>query len=93
MDGNQLQDYTHMIISVFLHLLFTLQSKFYLSDNCLECLLHILQYFVFTLQLIVSTEVFEAFVEQFPGTLYLAKKWIGINQDQFIKYVACPKMS
>lgn len=42
-------------------------------------------------QLILSADNFQVFVDLFPKTLYKVKKLIGFDKDQFIKYVCCPK--
>jgi len=38
-----------------------------------------------------KVDVLVKFAQSLPQTLYLAKSYIGLGQDEFEKFAACPK--
>ena len=82
---------TSPAISMFVHLLFSWKMVFNISDKCLDVLLHLIVFFLKTVQLIVNSADLQSFIDNFPGTIYKSKRAIGIDQDDFIKYVCCPQ--
>ena len=54
-----------------------------ISDNALEILLEFLGAFFDSLATVIAAS--------FPKSLHLLKKQLGIDQDEFMKYVVCPK--
>lgn len=75
---------------MFVHLLFAWQTKFSISDNCVDTLLNIVLYFLTTLQFVFGFESFCHIVDLFPGTLYKARKLLNLHVDEFVKFVVCP---
>ena len=64
---------------------------FSISDSCLESLLSIIGYFFTLCQLALGKDLFGSVVEEFPSTVYKARRYVGLEKDEFIKFIACPK--
>ena len=80
-----------IIIAVFCRLLFAWKSFQSISDNCFERLLKIIQFFLQLLQLVLDSQLFQQILDIFPFTIYKLKKVIGLDHDNFIKFICCPK--
>lgn len=79
------------IVIVFCHLLYSWKTIMNVSDSCFECLLKIISYFIQLMKLITSAETLDMLLEIFPRTIYKIKRLLGLDRDDFIKYVCCPK--
>jgi hypothetical protein len=62
---------------------------FSISDNGMEFLLAGLKHLFESFSL--SSNLFPGLAVDFPGTLYCLKKQLGLEKDNFKKYVVCPK--
>ena len=60
-----------------------------ISDNALEILLEFLRAVFDSLTTVVPA--IGSFASLFPKSLYLLKKQLGIDKDEFVKYFVCPK--
>lgn len=69
------------------------QSVCKLSDNGLEWLLQFLFQFLKVLSDLSGGEYLAELVTIIPSSLYLLRKFAGLDRDSFIKYAVCPKCS
>ena len=60
-----------------------------ISDNALEILLEFLRAVFDSLATVIPS--IGSFAALFPKSLHLLKKKLGIDKDEFMKYVVCPK--
>ena len=60
-----------------------------ISDNALEILLEFLRAVFDSLATVIPS--IGSFAALFPKSLHLLKKQLGIDKDEFMKYVVCPK--
>ncbi|CAH3161327.1 unnamed protein product [Pocillopora meandrina] len=84
-----LQDSFNCIIRWILLVLCLWSSFSVISDNAMEILLEFLRAVFDSLATVVPG--IGSFAALFPKSLHLLKKQLGIDQDNFIKYVVCPK--
>ena len=54
-------------------------------------LLTFLRMFITMIGTVAKVESVVKFAQSLPQTLYMAKSYIGLGQDEFEKFVACPK--
>lgn len=80
----------HQVLSVFIHLLFAWQMTFSASDNSVDRLLNIIRYFLTMLQFVFGFDGFCQIIDLFPGTLFKARRFLRLDKDEFVKFVACP---
>ena len=66
------------------------QLMSHVSDNGLEWLLSFIYQFLRVINLTVES-VLKHILVMFPTTMYMVRKLIRIDRDNFTKYVACPK--
>ncbi len=78
-------------LTAFIHLLFVWQMAFVVSDNCLKILLAIIGYLLTTLQIAIGGNHLQAILDTFPATLHKARKFVGFDKDEFVKFIVCPK--
>ena len=69
--------------------LFLWQTLYKVSDHGILVRLQFFQLFLTMIANVAKVDVLVKFVQSLPQTLYLAKSYIG--QDEFEKFVACPK--
>lgn len=79
------------LIFWFVYFLLIWQATCHLSDNGLAWLLRFLVSWLKVLGIEVSNEVFEQLILTFPGSLYLVRKFLNVDRDDFTKFVVCPK--
>lgn len=79
------------LIFWFVYFLLIWQATCHLSDNGLAWLLRFLVSWLKVLGIEVSNEVFEKLILSFPGSLYLVRKFLNLDRDEFNKFVVCPK--
>ena len=72
-------------------MVFAWQMTFSVSDNCVDSLLHIISYFLTMIQYTVGFQTLCGVAESFPKTFFKAKKFVGLDSDDFVKFVVCPK--
>ena len=77
------------VIIFICRLLMYFQVVHGLSDRVLQSLLHVL--FAILTEIAKISESLRNLSAAFPSTLYRLRKAIGINRDNFIKHVMCPK--
>ena len=87
----QEQGLVRSMILVFIHLIFAWQMTFSVSDRCVDSLLNIVRYFFTMMQFVFGINGFCEIVDAIPGTIYKARKFIGLEQDEFIKFIVCSK--
>ena len=90
-NGAQEQGLVRSMILVFIHLIFAWQMTFLVSDRCVDSLLNIVRYFFTMMQFVFGIDGFCEIVDEIPGTIYKARKFIGLDQDEFIKVIVCSK--
>lgn len=71
--------------------LFLWQTLYKVSDNGMLILLQFLRLFITMIGNVAKVESVVKFAQSLPRTLYMAKSYIGLGQDEFEKFVACPK--
>ena len=81
----------HSLLQWFLYCLLIWQSITHLSDNGLIWLLQMIFYFLEAINVHIPNEVFAELVAVFPCFLYMARKYLSVDRDNFTKYVVCPK--
>ena len=64
--------------------------KFHTSDACFDTILHIIGYLL-TMARLFFGQNFGEFVDMFPTTIFKTRKFAGLNTDEFVKFVVCPK--
>ena len=78
-----------------LYFLLIWQSITNLSDNgltwLLQLLLQLLFHFLQALNIHIPDEILAELIAVFPCSLYMVRKYLNINRDNFTKYVVCPK--
>jgi len=78
-----------ILVTWVLYFLVVWQAAVHLSDNGLEWLLRFFSKFFFVVGL--QSDFVAGIAAIFPGSLYLMRKYIGIDRDSFTRYVVCPK--
>ena len=81
----------HRVIHIFLYFLFLWQSLLRLSDAAISLMLMLMAKFLSYLGLCFGIEALQKLSEIFLCTLYCAKKCLGRLQEQFSRFVTCPK--
>jgi len=81
----------HGIIKKILTSIFLYQTISKTSDSSIAILLGVFRYFLFALINCAGIVKLKPILEQFPATLYSCKRLIGLESDQFIKWVICQK--
>ena len=71
--------------------LFLWQTLYKVSDHGMLILLKFLRLFITMIGNVAKVESVVKFAQSLPQTLYMAKSYIGLGQDEFEKFVACPK--
>ena len=61
------------------------------SDSSVEMLLGIFRFLIYLLHSILGLETVKPLLQSFPSTMYLAKKHVGNDRDEFEKFVVCQK--
>ena len=69
------------------------QTKFSISDSACEALLGIFRLMLCVVQVFINSEVLKSVLDNFPTSLYLIRKRLGIERDNFEKFVVCSKCS
>ena len=67
------------------------QSITNLSDNGLTWLLQSLFHFLQALNVHIPDEILVELIAVFPCSLYMVRKYLNLNRDNFTKYVVCSK--
>lgn len=83
--------FANTLLTVFIHLIFAWQMKFCVSDNSVDSLLGIVGYLLTMLQCIFGLDELCQLAENFPNTKHKARKTLGFDTDEFLKFVVCPK--
>lgn len=81
-------------VLVFWLLLFLVswQSGFSVTDSAVEMLLKFLSRFFWLVGTFAENSLIAELAKRFPNTLYKLRKHLGLlNNDDFVKYVVCPK--
>ena len=72
--------------------LFSWQCGFSVTDSAVEMLLKFLSRFFWVLGTFDENSAMALVAKRFPNSLYKLRKHLGIlNEDEFVKYVVCPK--
>ena len=72
--------------------LFSWQCGFSVTDSAVEMLLKFLSRFFWVLGTFDENSAMALVAKRFPNSLYKLRKHLGLlNEDQFLKYVVCPK--
>ena len=71
--------------------LFLWQTLYKVSDHGILVLLQVFRLFLTMIGNLAKVDVLVKIARSLPQTLYLAKSYIGLGQDEFEKFVACPK--
>ena len=69
------------------------QANCKISDNGLEWLLRFMFQFLHLLGVTCRCENLVAFCAMFPTSLFVLRKLVHLDRDDFVKYVVCPKCS
>lgn len=88
---NSLTDSNITLLLWLVHFLALLQKKHFLSDAALALLLTFFSIFFKVLSQL--SPQFSTFSKQFPSTVYMFHKILGIRKENFIRYVTCEKCS
>ena len=81
------------IIKAFILQLFAFQSCYSLSDNALQSVLNLISLFLSSLKVKLCINELASVLSDFPSTLHLARKEIGILENTAKKFVTCPNCS
>lgn len=81
----------HSLLQWMLYFLLLWQSITNLSDNGLTWLLQSLLHFLRALNVHIPDEILGELIAVFPCSLYMVRKYLNLNRDNFTKYVVCPK--
>ena len=90
------QSRTHKLTALVQWLVYFIlmwQSLCKLSDNGLEYLLQFFFQFFRILSNLSGCEYLEELMTIIPPSLYLLRKFVNLNRDNFVKYAVCPKCS
>ena len=71
--------------------LFTWQTLFRVSDVGINVLLSFIATFLTLLVSVFGLRPLQEFVQHLPRTVRIARRYLGGNFDNFIKFVSCPK--
>ena len=72
--------------------LFSRQCGFSVTDSAVEMLLKLLSRFFWVLGTFDENSAMALIAKRLPNSLYKLRKHLGLmNEDQFLKYVVCPK--
>lgn len=82
---------TLRITQLYLMFLFTWQAFFKVSDVGMNVLLAFIATFLAFLLRMFGASMLQGIVQQLPKTVYLARKYLGVHKDRFIKYASCPR--
>ncbi|XP_078703166.1 uncharacterized protein LOC144928530 isoform X3 [Branchiostoma floridae x Branchiostoma belcheri] len=77
-------------MTTFLLYLNVWKSKFNVSDSALAVLLAILKSFLLALGNMLNVKMVKSLATFFPETLYKFRKTLGLDRDDFTRYVVCP---
>eukprot|EP00112_Aurelia_sp_Birch-Aquarium-sp1_P009705 Seg2112.2 transcript_id=Seg2112.2/GoldUCD/mRNA.D3Y31 product="hypothetical protein" protein_id=Seg2112.2/GoldUCD/D3Y31 len=83
-------DRMNAVIAVLMHLIFAWQMRFCVSDSCIDSVLGMIGYLLTMLQSIFGFDELCHLIEMFPSTKHRAKRFLGLDKDNFIKFVVCP---
>ena len=70
--------------------LFLWQTLYKVSDHRILVRLQCSRLFLTMIENVAKIDVLVKVAQSLPQTLYLAKSYIGLGQDEFEKFVACP---
>ena len=76
---------------LYVMFIFMWQTLFRVSDAGIEILLLFISTFFSLLAQVFTSDKLVAFARKLPKTIYRAKKLIGANVDNFLRYTVCPK--
>jgi len=79
------------LVQWFVYFILLWQSVTKISDNGLEWLLQFVCQFFKVLSTLCESEYLSKLVFIFPSSLYLLRKFVVFDRDNFIKYAVCPK--
>lgn len=78
-------------VKIMLKTIFLFQVQMFVSDSSVAMLLGILKFFLYLINGYLGIDLIKEMIDEFPSTMYSARNYIGIQTDQFVKYVVCPK--
>ena len=78
-----------VFVTWIVYFLLVWQSACHVSDNGLEWLLQFMSKFFHVIGL--QCNYVAGIAAVFPGTLYLMRKFLGMDRDAFQRYIVCPK--
>ena len=81
------------LLQCFVLFMLLWQANCKLSNNGLEWLLRFLFQFLHLLGVTCNCEYLVEFCAMFPTSLYVLRKIVGLDRDDFVKYVVCPTCS
>ena len=82
----------HALLQWMLYFLLIWKSITHLSENGLTWLLQSIFHFLQELNIHIPDEILVELIAILPCSLHMVRKYLGINRDNFIKYVVCPKL-
>ena len=87
------QQHSRIILAWLVYFVLVWQYKNYISDNAIEQVLKFVQQLLLCIGQLIKdhTELCLVLATNLPTTLYLARKMLKIDRDNFIQYVVCPK--
>ena len=72
-----------------IHAVFLWQFQFVISDAAVASLLNIFHHCIHLFRTVLGIQAPEDIYKEFPSSLYMARKLIGVDTEKFTKYVVC----
>ena len=89
--GEKMEDKESAKVVVFiLKAIFAWKAFFMLSDVAVSFILHSFNVILQTISAFCQSSRLSELLLIFPKTIYLARKWLKLNTDDFTKFVVCP---
>ena len=80
-----------ILLQWFIYFLLFGQATCKISDNGLEWLLYFMFQFLHVMGINCSSEYLSQLALMLPSSLYLLRKFVNLERDNFIKFAVCPK--
>ena len=89
-DIDPLQSLT-ILLQRFIYFLLSWQATCKISDNGLEWLLRFMFQFMHVMGITFHSEYLCQISLTLPSSLYLLRKFVNLERDNFVKFAVCPK--
>nr|XP_006817468.1 PREDICTED: uncharacterized protein LOC102805845 [Saccoglossus kowalevskii] len=89
-DPHDTTSFLSSVVAAILLFAFQWQKLYGISDQGIQALIQFQKFFLRTVGTYIKINFPLNVAKSLPGTLYSMRKYIGLQRDQFIQYVACP---